>query len=230
MNGRRLTDAQIAQALRTHLPAQAQPGLRSRTLGAIDDSAQDCDRCRRGCRGWRSAEHPDRVRVLLLAATVALALLAMVAAAGAIRRPAHVPRRALGGTARAIADTLGRCQRLRRRRLEGLVHLPALAFTVTDAEGTKERYAYDGAGTVRADRSDNDQAARPSSYRILSADRMAERLDVGGRDVWVTYSGQGNPLLDLVYATGLTTDCDADWSEAGIEYVLGRPTRHVACG
>ena len=83
MNGRPLTEAQIAQALRAHLPKHAQAGLHERILVAVETTSQQ--------RAWPSllgvlqdAEPGARRRNMLIAAVLVVALaIAAAAAAGA---------------------------------------------------------------------------------------------------------------------------------------------------
>ena len=85
MNARPLTDAQISQALRAHLPDAAAPGLRERVFDAAETTAQ--------LRSFPSflgalsdADPAGRRRSLLIAAALLVALaFASAAAVGALR-------------------------------------------------------------------------------------------------------------------------------------------------
>ena len=84
MNAPRLTDAQISQALRAHLPDGAQPGLRERILEAAETTSQQ--RALPSFFGALSEADPVRRRSLLIAAALLVALaLAATAAVGAWR-------------------------------------------------------------------------------------------------------------------------------------------------
>lgn len=85
MNGRPVTEDQISQALRAHLPKRAQDGLHERVLGAVDTTAQQ--RALPSVLGalW-DADPPARRRNLLAAAALLIALaIAAAATAGAWR-------------------------------------------------------------------------------------------------------------------------------------------------
>ena len=84
MNGRPMTEAQISQALRAHLPKRAQAGLHERILVAVDTTAQQ--RSMPSLLGALSDADPRaRRRSLLIAAALLMALaLATAAAAGAL--------------------------------------------------------------------------------------------------------------------------------------------------
>ena len=85
MNGRQLTDAQIASALRAHVPERAQAGLRERILEAAGATTQQ--RALPSFLGALSAaDTVSRRRSLLIAAALLVALaLASAAAVGALR-------------------------------------------------------------------------------------------------------------------------------------------------
>ncbi len=83
MNGRPLTEAQISQALRAHLPKRAQAGLHEHILVAVDTTAQQ--RALPSLLGaLQDADPGARRRNLLFAAALLIALaIAAAAAAGA---------------------------------------------------------------------------------------------------------------------------------------------------
>jgi hypothetical protein len=85
MNGRRLTDRQISQALRAHLPDRAGPGLRDRIFEAAKTTRQQ--RALPSVIGALGEAGPGvRRRGLLVAAALLVAVaLASVAAVGALR-------------------------------------------------------------------------------------------------------------------------------------------------
>jgi len=85
MNAPRLTDAQVSQALRAHLPDRAQAGLRERILEAAETTSQQ--RALPSFFGALSEGDPvTRRRSLLIAAALLVALaLAATAAVGALR-------------------------------------------------------------------------------------------------------------------------------------------------
>ena len=85
MNASRLTEGQISQALRAHLPERAQAGLRERILEAAETTSQQ--RALPSFLGALSDADPvSRRRSLLIAAALLVALaLAATAAVGALR-------------------------------------------------------------------------------------------------------------------------------------------------
>ena len=85
MNAPRLTDAQVSQALRAHLPDRAQAGLRERIIEAAETTSQQ--RALPSFLGALSEADPvTRRRTLLIAAASLVALaLAATAAVGALR-------------------------------------------------------------------------------------------------------------------------------------------------
>ena len=109
MNGRPLTEAQISQALRAHLPKRAQAGLRERILVAVETTAQQ--RPLPSLLGALSDADPvARRRSLLIAAAMLVAVaLASAVAVGALRlldrrpRPGVEPR-AAGRTSRSSSS------------------------------------------------------------------------------------------------------------------------------
>ena len=113
---------------------------------------------------------------------------------------------------------------------EGLVDLPPLAVTIVEQEGTKARYMYDGAGLVHHDHFSNATNSEPSEFRIFSRDVMAERSELDGQPIWLQNTGQGHPLRELAGSAGLRTYCETAWEYAGLDYLIDRPTHHVACG
>ena len=94
MTGRALTDAQISEALRAHLPDRAYPGLRERILDATETTGQQ--RALPSFIGALSEADPVvRRRSLLIAAALLVALaFASAAAVGALRQlqPEPVPK------------------------------------------------------------------------------------------------------------------------------------------
>ena len=226
MNGRHptLTDAQIAQALRAHLPERAAAGLRERVLDEAATTAQQRP-MPSFLAGLSDVDPAARRRSLLLAAALMIALtLAVAAGVGAwlqLQKRAADPL-SLDPPPNVDAYVTG--------AYEGLVDLPALTFTVVQVEGTKGRYFYDGAGIVRNDHYSSSADSEPSEFRIFSADVMGERAHLNGEPVWLQYGQQGNPLRELASATGLPANCTTVWEYVALEYLIGRPTHHVACG
>ena len=179
MNGRRLTDAQISQALRAHLPERAQAGLRERILEAAETTTQQ--RALPSFLGALSEADPvTRRRSLLIAAALLVALaLASAAAVGALRLLQRDPFEdlSLEPPTDVPAFVLSSYERL--------PELPPLAMTWHDSGSDKGRIYVDRSGAVRFDRFSSAEATEPSSYTILSASRISGMAPVGSEAVWV---------------------------------------------
>jgi hypothetical protein len=196
MNGRPLTDAQISQALRAHLPESAAPGLRERVFDAAETTTQ--------LRSFPSflgalsdADPVARRRNLLIAAALLLVLaLASAAAVGAWRLLQRDPvdELSLEPPADLPAFVLSSYERLPQ--------LPPLALTwhssgmpmgtpwgqgVGRGYGVADGRIYvDRSGAVRFDRFASADATEPSSYTILRADHhLSGVVPVGSEPVWV---------------------------------------------
>jgi hypothetical protein len=243
MNGRRLTDAQISEALRAQLPDRAYPGLRERILDAAETTAQQ--RVLPSVIGALGDADPVvRRRSLLIAAALLVALaLASVAAVGALRLLERDPVKDL--SLEPPADI----QAFVLSSYERLPQLPPLALTWQDSGSPKGRVYVDRSGAVRFDRFTSADATEPSSYTILSDHRVSGVAPVGSGPVWVEQGEEAigdDPRVFL--RTVLRADDDgpgcemerdpsavgngtaaSGWRYVGAEYVAGRPTHHVAC-
>jgi hypothetical protein len=246
MNGRPLTDVQISQALRAHLPAAAAPGLRERVFDAAETTAQ--------LRSFPSflgalsdADPVSRRRSLLIAAALLVALaVAGAAAVGAWRlfqrdpvdelsleRPADVPAFVLSS-------------------YERLLELPPVALAWHDSNSAKGRIYVDQSGAVRFDRFTSADATEPSSSTILSGNRISGMALVDSQAVWIEPGHEAvddnareyirgvlnagsnaadGPGCEMEVDPGEVDDGTAatGWRYIGVEYVAGRPTHHVAC-
>ena len=245
MNAPRLTDAQVSQALRAHLPDRAQAGLRERILEAAETTSQQ--RALPSFLGALSEADPvSRRRSLLIAAALLVALaIASAAAVGALRllqrdpvdelsleRPADLPAFVLSS-------------------YERLPQLPPLTLTWHAIGSDKGRVYVDRSGAVRFDRFTSVEATEPSSYTILSDHRVSGMAIVGSDKVWVepgheaigddprvflrtilnaanAAAGPGCEMERDPSAVGNGTAATG-WRYVGVEYVAGRPTHHVAC-
>jgi len=224
MNGRRLTDADISRALRAHVPDRAPSGLRARVLETAAGTAQVRPRAS-FLAGLTNADPRVRRLNLLLAAALLLALSLMAAAGiGAWLEQQTREQDLLTLDPPADIDAYVATAE------QGFLQLPALSITIVEDRGTKEHYAYNGDGILRQDHYGNVDATGPSEFRIFSRDEMAELGDLNGTAVWLRYGGQGNPLGELAFATGLMTVCERPWEYVGLEYLIGRATYHVSCG
>jgi hypothetical protein len=243
MSSRPLTDAQISRALRAHLPARAQAGLRERVMDAVEATAQQ-----RAfplfLHGLSEADPGARRRSLLIAAALLVALaFASAAAVGALRLlqrdPVH--ELSLEPPADLPAFVLSSYERL--------LDLPPVALTWHDSDGANGRIYVDRSGAVRFDRFTSAEATEPSSYRILSGNRISGMALVESKGVWIEpgheaiddnpreyirtvlsggYPGPGCEMERDPTEVGSGTAA-AGWRYVGAEYVAGRPTHHVAC-
>ena len=243
MNGRPLTDAQISQALRAHLPEAAAPGLRERVFDAAETTAQ--------LRPFPSflgalsdADPVGRRRSVLIAAALLVALaVASAAAVGALRLLERDPidELSLEPPADVPAFVLSSYERLPQ--------LPPLALTWHDSDSAKGRIYVDRSGAVRFDRFASADATEPSSYRVLSPNhRISGMAPVESEAVWVEQGHEAigddpRVFLRTVLAAEVGPGCEmerdssevgngtaaAGWRYVGLEYVAGRPTHHVAC-
>ena len=180
MNARPLTDAQISQALRAHLPEAAAPGLRERVFEAAETTSQL--RALPSFLGALSEADPvSRRRSLLIAAALLVALaLASAAAVGALRLFERDPidKLSLEPPADLPAFVLSSYERLPQ--------LPPVALTWHDSDSTKGRIYVDRSGAVRFDQFASADATEPSSYRILSPNhRISGMASVESEAVWV---------------------------------------------
>jgi hypothetical protein len=243
MNGRPLTDAQIAQALRAHLPEAAAPGLRERVFDAAETTAQL--RSFPSFLGALSDTDPvSRRRSLLIAAALLVALaLASAAAVGALRLLERDPihELSLEPPADLPAFVLSSYERLPQ--------LPPVAFAWHDSGSAKGRVYVDRSGAVRFDRFSSTDATEPSSYTILSDHRLSGVAPVGTEAVWVgqdeeeAFGDDPRVILRTILGAADGPGCEMErdpsevgngtaatgWRYVGVEYVAGRPTHHVAC-
>jgi hypothetical protein len=250
MNGRPLTDAQISQALRAHLPEAAPAGLRERVFGAAETTAQL--RPFPSFLGALSDADPiGRRRSLLIAAALLIALaVASATAVGAWRLLQRDPIDELSLEPPADLPAFVLSSR------ERLPQLPPVALTWHDScawpdcDSAKGRVYVDQSGTVRFDRFTSADATEPSSYTILDANhRISGMAPVDSEAVWVEpgddprfeddprvflggilYRADSSPGCELMRDQG---DGDANvatgWRYVGVEEVAGRPTHRVAC-
>ena len=256
MNARQLTDAQIAEALRTWVPDRAQAGLRDQVLETAGGTTQQ--RPLPSFLGSLSDAGPvARQRSLLIAAALLLALaVASAAAVGALRllQSPAVPELSLDPPADVQAFVLSLHERL--------TELPPVALTwVADGSG-KGRIYVDRSGAVRFEQYASAEAMEPVTYRILSGSRIGQLLAVGSERVWVPpdhdaisddprwflnaelgssapyFGGPGSGSFAFT-EPGCETARDPDeagnetaatgWTYVGAEYIAGRPAHHVAC-
>ena len=243
MNARPLTDDRISQALRAHLPARAEAGLRERILESAEGTRQL--RALPSFLGALSEADPvARRRSLLIAAALLLAVaVASAAAVGAWRLLQRDPidELSLEPPADVPAFVLSSYERL--------LQLPPVALTWRDSDSAKGRIYVDGSGAVRFDTFASADVTEPSGYRILSPNhRISGVATVDSEAVWVE---QGHEAIDVprewirgvLGGQGGPPGCEMErdpsadsgvspatgWRYVGLEYVAGRPAHHVTC-
>jgi Tol biopolymer transport system component len=244
MNGRQLTDAQIARALRAHLPEAAAPGLRQRVFEAAETTAQQ--RALPSLLGRLGDADPDARRQSLLLVAALLAALAIVGSAlVGSRLLERDPLRELDLAPPAdlpafVMSAYGR-----------MPELPPLAMTTIEDGSVKSRIYVHESGAVRIERYGSLDATEPETYEIFSGNTRAELAVVGSERVWKNQEDaiSEDPRV-FVYAAlsanavgALRAGCEVatspgevytappagGWRYVGLEYVLGRPAHHVAC-
>ncbi len=132
---------------------------------------------------------------------------------------------------------------------ERLPELPPVAMTWHDSDGSdKGRIYVDRSGAVRFDRFSSAVAAEPSSYTILSANRISGMAPVESEAVWIepgheafgddprmwirtVLNSEAGPGCEMGRDPSAVDDGTAawGWTYVGVEYVAGRPTHHFAC-
>ena len=244
MTDRHLTDRQIAVALRTHLPAHAEPALYGRVRQAVDGIPQR--RRIPSVLGVLSGADPvGRRRLVLIAAALLLALaVAVGAATGAwrlfLRDP--IPHLDLTPPKDVPALVLSTYDRM--------PDIPALALKTLRDDGAAGRILVDGSGAVRIERYASQASVEPDTYSILSGTSMGQLAALGADRVWVEQqdaifedprvfllaelegAGAGNgPGCGATRNEGEVGNgtAAAGWTYLGAESVLGRPTYHVTC-
>ncbi len=244
MNDRRLSDAQIATALRAHLPAAAQAGLRGRVTEAVEITSQQ--RPLPSFLGALSDADPAvRQRSLLIAAALLLGMaLATGAAVGALRllQRDTAPKLDLKRPADLQAFVLSTYDRM--------PEMPPVAITTLTDGSIKGRMYVDRSGAVRFERYATPDTPEPDTYKILSGTSMGELVIVGSDRVWVEQDEalSEDPRVFLLAemegnGAGNQPGCGATrnkgevgngtaasgWTYVDAEYVAWRPAYHVAC-
>ena len=241
MSGQRLTDGQIAAALRVHLPERAAPGLQARVMDRIESTAQQRP-APTILAPLFDADPIARRRTLLIAAALLLALaFASVAATGAWRLFGPSPISEL--SLEPPADPGAYVQSVYQR----LPELAPVAITTLEDGTTKGMTYVDRSGSVRFERYPSVDATEPETYEILTGSRKAELTIVGSDKVWIDSPdavGEDPRVFLLASTTPIlargagctgTPETPGDdtsatgWRYVGVEYVIGRPTHHVAC-
>ena len=243
MNGRPVTDAQISQALRAHLPTRAQAGLRERILESAEITSQQ--RALPSFLGALSEADPvGRRRGLLIAAALLLAVaLASAVAVGAWRLLQRDPIKdlSLEPPTDVPAFVLSSHDRMPQ--------LPPVAITTLGSDATKDRIYVDRSGAVRVERYASADATEPGYTAILSGTRVGGTQTVGSNKVWIVNDEaiSDDPRVFILSLSGLAfsggSGCETSldpsdagsataatgWRYVGAESVAGRPAHHLAC-
>jgi len=245
MNDRRLSDAQIAAALRAHLPAQAQAGLPGRVMDAVEITSQH--RPLPSFLGVLSDADPVAARrSMLIAAALLLGLaLASAAAVGAWRllQRDTVPKLDLTPPADLPAFVLSTYDRMPQ--------MPPAAITTLENGSLKGRMYVDRSGAVRIEHYARPDAPTPDTYEIYNGTTMAQLAIVGSTKEWVQQDGaiSEDPRVFLLAAMegsgaaynqpgcGVTRNegeigngtAASGWTYVATESVIGRPAFHVTC-
>ena len=245
MNDRRLSDTQIAAALRARLPAQAQAGLPGRVMDAVEFTSQ-----RRSLPSFLGAiSDADSVaarRSLLIAAALLLGLaLASAAAVGAWRllQRDTVPKLDLTPPGDLPAFVLSTYDRM--------PEMPPVAITTLTDGSVKGRLYVDRSGAVRFEHYATPDAPTPDTYEILNGTTMAQLAIVGSTKEWVQQdeaisedprvfllaeteggAAYNQPGCEVTRNQGEIGNGTAatGWTYVATESVIGRPAFHVACG
>ena len=179
MNGRPLTEAQIATALRSHLPERARAGLSARILASTEATSQE--RALPSFLGALSDADPGtRRRSMLMAAALLVAVaLASAAAVGALRLMDRDPTEQL--SLEPPADV----QEFVEFSGDRMPELPPMAITTLDSDDNKNRIYVDRSGAVRIERYSSSDATEPVTSMVLSGNRFGRTVTVGTDTVWV---------------------------------------------
>jgi hypothetical protein len=108
-----------------------------------------------------------------------------------------------------------------------ILDLPAFKLVMADGDV----FYHDGAGTVRLDRGPDENR----TTWIYSRARTVQVVPISsGSRAWVVGPPEGVDPREQIFLAGsccpVAPACESGWRYVGLEYVLGRPTHHVACG
>ena len=243
MNRRPLNDAQIAAALRVHLPQRAQAGLEDRVTAAVATTSQQ--RALPSIFGsLLDADVTARRRTLLVAAALllAIALIGVAVIGSRLIEQDPVPQLDLATPADLPAFVMS--------AYDQMPQLPPLAMTTIEDGLVKGRIYVHESGAVRIERYGSLDALEPDTYSIFNGRSQGELAIVGSERVWVEQDDaiSEDPRV-FVYAAlsntfaGLQPGCEvatspgevydqppgSGWQYVGLEYVIGRPAHHVVC-
>ena len=224
MSAVRLTDAQIAAALRAHLPAHARADVPTRIAAEVSSTRQ--------LRPMPSllallsdADPAARRRAMLLAAAALLALGVVGAAAvGAFLRK-NEPVRITSDPAVDAPAFVG--EAFAAHRFLPPMTLEARLWDVAEGPVDVQRFYVNAAGHLRHECCDG-------TIIIIGAPRAGStNQDQRGNPIWLLGSAgetDALPAFELAMYSGFgTPDCEAGWRYVGPDRVVDRPAHHLAC-
>jgi hypothetical protein len=225
MTAQRLTDAQIAAALRAHLPAHARADVRVRIAAQVSTTNQ-----LRPMPGFfallSDADPAARRRALLLVAAALLAIGVVAAAVvGTLLRRNDVVRITTDPAVNAPAFVE---EAFAAHRFLPPMTLVARLWDLKEGPVDVQRFYVNAAGHLRHECCDG-------TIMILAGDRSGSSFDDGsGKAIWVSGpQGAPNalPAHELAMYSGFgDPSCRAgSWRYVGPEVVLDRPAHHLAC-
>ena len=251
MTDRRLTDAQIATALRAHLPAHARAGLVASTMDAVERTPQQAP-LPRVLRAVSDADPMARQRTLLIAAALLAGLmLASAFAVGGMRllERERVPIDLAPPAVVQLAPPAD-VPALALSTYDQMPQMPPVTISTLTDGATKGRIYVSASGDVRIERFAQADATEPTTFDILAGTTRARLVTIGTDRSWVKQDEaiSEDPRVFLVaelmgsgagagVGCGVTRNegevgngiaADA-WTYVGPEAVLGRPAFHITC-
>lgn len=226
MSAHRLTDAQIATALRAHLPAHARADVRPRISAEVSTTRQL--RPMPSVVGWLSDADPDvRRRAMLLAAAALLAIGVVVSAVvGAFLRRNELVR--------ITSDPAIDAPAFVEEAFAAHRYLPPMTLVArmwdqdSGPDGADvQRFYVNGMGHVRH------ECCGGAVIIVGGTHGGSTSQDETGRPIWLIGSGgdsEALPGFELATYSGFNQpECQGAWRYVGGETVLDRPAHHLAC-
>ena len=224
MSAQRLTDAQIAAALRAHLPAYAQADVRMRIAAEVSTTRQ-----RRPLPSvfapFSDADPEARRRAMLLVAAALLALGVVVATVvGSFLRRNEPVRITTDPAVDAPAFVE---EAFAAHRFLPPMTLVARMWDIAEGPVDVQRFYVDSAGRLRHECCDG-------TIIIVGGARGGSTNEDGtGNRIWLIGSGgdaEALPGFELAMYSGFgTPDCPRGWRYVGLDRVIDRPAHHLAC-
>jgi hypothetical protein len=246
MSGMRLSDAELRNLLRAHVPA-GDRGLRAAIHADVESTRQQ--RPVPGLLGALVDADPRvRRRALLLAATLLLAVGAAVAGLAGAFVDRREPDPVVDLSVKPPADL----PVFVRGAYSAMPRLQPMTITTLEDGTIKGRIYVDRSGAVRIEHFASLAANVPETYTIFAGDSMGQLLKVDGRPAWHEQSGaiSEDPRVFVFaelgkarFSTGKEYGCEVAispeekyaytpgeaWRWVGLETVAGRSAHHVTC-